>query len=148
MSKMYGQKELLGDSQCPSCAAKGRDRTGNHLQHWKNHENGDEWCSCNRCGHYVTITKENRAHYDNALKPHVELTPEQIQEALEEVSELPIMELKSRASTKAVAHRFAFRPDFSDVGTALASMAQARAAMLNAEQNVALTPYKIQQRLS
>lgn len=36
----------------------------------------------------------------------------------------------------------AFRPDFSDVGSALASMAQARAAMLNAEQNAALTPYK------
>lgn len=39
----------------------------------------------------------------------------------------------------------AFRPDFSDVASALASMAQARAAMLNAEQNVALTPYKIDQ---
>ena len=39
----------------------------------------------------------------------------------------------------------AFRPDFSDVGTALASMAQARASMLNAEQNAALTPYKIDQ---
>ena len=39
----------------------------------------------------------------------------------------------------------AFRPDFSDVGSALASMAQARAAMINAEQNVALTPYKIDQ---
>lgn len=39
----------------------------------------------------------------------------------------------------------AFRPDFSDVGTALASMAQARAAMINAEQNAALTPYKIEQ---
>lgn len=41
----------------------------------------------------------------------------------------------------------AFRPDFSDVGTALASMAQARAAMLNAEQNAALTPYRMQQIL-
>lgn len=41
----------------------------------------------------------------------------------------------------------AFRPDFSDVGTALASMAQARAAMMNAEQNVALTPYRINQIL-
>ena len=39
----------------------------------------------------------------------------------------------------------AFRPDFSDVGTALASMAQARASMVNAEQNAALTPYKIEQ---
>lgn len=41
----------------------------------------------------------------------------------------------------------AFRPDFSDVGSALASMAQARAAMINAEQNAALTPYKMQQML-
>lgn len=41
----------------------------------------------------------------------------------------------------------AFRPDFSDVGSALASMAQARAAMLNAEQNAALTPYRVQQIL-
>jgi hypothetical protein len=39
----------------------------------------------------------------------------------------------------------AFRPDFSDVGSALASMAQARAAMINAEQNEILTPYKIDQ---
>ena len=37
----------------------------------------------------------------------------------------------------------AFRPDFSDVGSALASMAQARAAMINAEQNSSLTPYMI-----
>lgn len=41
----------------------------------------------------------------------------------------------------------AFRPDFSDIGTALASMAQARAAMMNAEQNVALTPYRMQEIL-
>jgi hypothetical protein len=41
----------------------------------------------------------------------------------------------------------AFRPDFSDVGTALASMAQARAAMMNAEQNAALTPFRMQQIL-
>ena len=41
----------------------------------------------------------------------------------------------------------AFRPDFSDVGTALASMAQARAAMMNAEQNAALTPYLVNKTL-
>lgn len=41
----------------------------------------------------------------------------------------------------------AFRPDFSDVGSALAAMAQARAAMLNAESNAFLTPYKMQQIL-
>lgn len=41
----------------------------------------------------------------------------------------------------------AFRPDFSDVGSALASMAQARAAMINAEQNAALTPFRLQKLL-
>lgn len=51
------------------------------------------------------------------------------------------------ASAASVPSLQAFRPDFSDVGTALASMAQARAAMLNAEQNAALTPYKMQQIL-
>lgn len=49
------------------------------------------------------------------------------------------------ASASSVPSLQAFRPDFSDVGSALASMAQARAAMLNAEQNAALTPYKIDQ---
>lgn len=51
------------------------------------------------------------------------------------------------ASAAALPSLQAFRPDFSDVGSALASMAQARAAMLNAEQNVALTPYRINQIL-
>lgn len=41
----------------------------------------------------------------------------------------------------------AFRPDFSDVGSALASMAQARASMINAEQNAAITPYLINKTL-
>lgn len=60
---------------------------------------------------------------------------------------------KSPASGGAVAQAAgmpslqAFRPDFSDVGTALASMAQARASMMNAEQNAALTPYRMQEIL-
>ena len=41
----------------------------------------------------------------------------------------------------------AFRPDFSDIGSALASMAQARASMINAEQNASLTPYLINKTL-
>ena len=49
----------------------------------------------------------------------------------------------SAASASPVPSLQAFRPDFSDVGTALASMAQARASMLNAEQNASLTPYAI-----
>ena len=51
------------------------------------------------------------------------------------------------ASSSSAPSLQAFRPDFSDVGSALASMAQARASMLNAEQNAALTPYRINQIL-
>jgi len=53
----------------------------------------------------------------------------------------------SAASAASTPSLQAFRPDFSDVGSALASMAQARASMLNAEQNAALTPYRINQIL-
>lgn len=49
----------------------------------------------------------------------------------------------SAASAAGLPSLQAFRPDFSDVGSALASMAQARASMINAEQNAALTPYRI-----
>lgn len=41
----------------------------------------------------------------------------------------------------------AFRPDFSSVSSAIASLAQARASMINAVQNAALTPYRINQIL-
>ena len=53
----------------------------------------------------------------------------------------------SAASAAGMPSLQAFRPDFSDVGSALASMAQARASMINAEQNAALTPYRINQIL-
>ena len=53
----------------------------------------------------------------------------------------------SAASAAGMPSLQAFRPDFSDVGTALASMAQARASMMTAEQNAALTPYRINQIL-
>lgn len=53
----------------------------------------------------------------------------------------------SAASAAGMPSLQAFRPDFSDIGTALASMAQARASMMNAEQNAALTPYRINQVL-
>ena len=49
----------------------------------------------------------------------------------------------SAASAAGMPSLQAFRPDFSDVGTALASMAQARAAMINAENNSKLLPYEI-----
>lgn len=53
----------------------------------------------------------------------------------------------SAATASPVPSLQAFRPDFSDVGSALASMAQARASMINAEQNAALTPFLINKML-
>ena len=43
---MTHQRHIVGDEPCPSCRAKGRDRTGNHLIIF---DNGDKYC--NRCGH-------------------------------------------------------------------------------------------------
>ncbi|MGL5014697.1 MAG: hypothetical protein ACRC6V_10460, partial [Bacteroidales bacterium] len=107
--KMYGSKELLGDSACEKCREQGRDATGNHLQHWKNHDNGDEWCSCNRCGNYIAITVENKTEYDGLRNVVVIKSPEEIRAALDEAAELPIKELKSRMISHAVAERFGVR---------------------------------------
>lgn len=107
--KMYGSKELLGDSACEKCREQGRDATGNHLQHWKNHDNGDEWCSCNRCGNYIAITVDNKQEYDGLRNVVVMKSPEEIRQALEEAAELPIKELKSRLISHAVAERFGVR---------------------------------------
>lgn len=111
--KMYGQKELLGDSQCPSCAAKGRDATHNHLAHWKNHETGEEWVHCNRCSHYEKITDGNRGALEGARKAYVEKSPEEIQATINEVLQLPIKELKTRFISHAVAERFGVRVGLS-----------------------------------
>jgi hypothetical protein len=49
----------------------------------------------------------------------------------------------SAATAAPVPSMQAYKPNFSDIGSALASMAQARASMINAEQNASLTPYQI-----
>ena len=49
----------------------------------------------------------------------------------------------SAATAAPVPSMQAYKPNFSDIGSALASMAQARASMINAEQNATLTPYQI-----
>lgn len=111
--KRYGNKELMGDSACPGCRAKGKDASGNHLQHWKNHDNGDEWTHCNRCGHGDKINDGNRADFDAVRNVVSQKSPEEIAAALAEVAELPIMELKSRGLQHAVAERFGVRVGLS-----------------------------------
>lgn len=111
--KAYGEKHIVGDGPCPSCRAKGRDSTGNHLQYWKNDENGDEWVYCSRCGHYEKLTDENRADLESVRQVRRELTEEERQAILDEVSELPIQELTSRGIRKEVAERFGVRVGLS-----------------------------------
>ena len=111
--KMYGNKELTGDSACPGCRAQGKDATGNHLQHWKNHDNGEEWAKCNRCGHYEAINEGNREGYEAARNVVSVKSPEEIAAALAEVAELPIKEIKVRSVSHAVAERFGVRVGLS-----------------------------------
>jgi len=115
MSKKYGNKEIIGDSACPKCRAHGGDRTGNHLMHWRNNDTQEEWVHCGRvgCGYYEKISDANRADLESIRQVHRELSPEEIQAALAEVAELPIMELTSRGIKHAVAERFGVRVGLS-----------------------------------
>lgn len=113
MTKIYGVKELLGDSACPECRKGGGDKTGNHLQHWRNTETGEEWTYCNRCGTGEKITDANRATIESVRQVKRELSDEEREAVLAEANELPIMELKSRGITKAVAERYGVRVGLS-----------------------------------
>lgn len=111
--KKYGNKTLLGDSACPRCVEQGRDRTGNHLMHWRNDENQQEWVHCGRCGHYEKVTDGNKASYESVRHTSRELTPEELESVLEEARELPIMALTSRGIRQDIAERYGVRVGLS-----------------------------------
>ena len=113
MSKMYGSKEIIGDSACPTCRAGGGDRTGHHLIHWRNTDTEEEWVKCNRCGHYEKVTQGNKATFEATRNEIRELSEEEVQQALEEAGELPVMALESRGITEAVSERFGVRVGLS-----------------------------------
>lgn len=111
--KVYGNKEITGDSACPTCVQSGRDKTGNHLIHWRNTETEEEWVSCNRCGHYEKITDSNKADLESARKVRRELTPEELEQILSEAAELPFKALTSRGIRLDIAERFGVRVGLS-----------------------------------
>ncbi|QDH46721.1 putative primase/helicase [Aeromonas phage LAh_8] len=111
--KKYGNKEVIGDSACPSCTARGHDRTGNHLQHWINHDTEEQWVWCPKCNHYEKIDDGNKSHYDTVKRIRKEWTPEELKAVLEEIQDCPIKELTSRAIKKATAERFGIRAGLS-----------------------------------
>lgn len=106
MRKTYGVKQILGEGSCPTCVARGGDRTGNHLMFWRNTETLEEWVSCSRCGHYELITDGNKDNFRQTMKKVKEWTPEELKEVLDEHSLCPFMEMKERSITKATAERF------------------------------------------
>jgi twinkle protein len=113
MSKVYGDKEIVGDSACPQCRASGGDATGNHLIHWKSLENESSWCSCNRCGYYEPINSGNRVSLETARNEIKILDPEEVKQILLECAELPIKALKSRGISLPIAERFGVRVGLS-----------------------------------
>lgn len=119
--KVYGNKEIIGDSPCPACRAKGGDKTGNHLQHWRNTETNEEWTYCNRCGHGEKINDDNRASIESVRQIRRELSPEELKEIIDEAMELPIMELKSRSISRLVAERFGVRVGLSETNREVVS---------------------------
>lgn len=66
--------KIVGDTQCPSCAEKGRDKTGNHLMLFE-----DSGAYCNRCGHV-----DNWKDKDIKPKPRKEVSDEELKEIVDE----------------------------------------------------------------
>jgi len=112
-NKVYGNKELCGDSACPTCVSQGRDTTGNHLMHWRNTETEEEWVNCGRCGHYEKITTGNKESWEGLRKTRKELDPSQLKSVLGEALELPVKALTSRGLRLDVAERFGVRVGLS-----------------------------------
>ncbi|QQK87958.1 putative DNA primase/helicase [Salmonella phage pSal-SNUABM-01] len=113
MSKSYGNKRILGDSPCPVCSAEGRDRTGNHLQHWINDETQEQWVYCSRDGFYEKVDEGNKDQWEGVRHEYRELSDEEREAVLSEVRELPMMALQTRGIKKDVAERYGVRVGLS-----------------------------------
>lgn len=102
--------KIIGDTACPSCVSKGKDRTGNHLMILENSE-GERFAKCNRCGHYVPPDEFD----PSKVKPRErkEITDEELKEILKELNECPIQDLKERCIPQYVCERFGVRVGFS-----------------------------------
>lgn len=93
--------KIIGDAPCPECRRNGRDRTGNHLMLFE-----DGGAFCNRCGY----TESNTDIQPNERPVK---SPEEIQQELENVLELPILAIESRGLTLATVQHFNVRTGLS-----------------------------------
>lgn len=89
---------VIGDEACPSCRAKGRDSTGNHLMIF---DNGTKYC--NRCGHFEDNNNKPMSKKSNVTvlgKPTWECSVEEVR------GNTTITDLPSRGISREIADRF------------------------------------------
>ncbi|AHB30128.1 primase/helicase [Pseudomonas phage phiIBB-PAA2] len=100
-------KQIIGDTACPSCRAKGGDKTGNHLILFVDKEKGTRFGSCNRCGHYEVLEEGFK------VPERREKSEEDIIHEVNEVLEYPIKALDTRKISKSIAERYGVRVGIS-----------------------------------
>lgn len=98
--------KIIGDTSCPACVEKGKDRTGNHLMLFE-----DGGAFCNRCGY-----SENKGTFTKPkVKFKVEWTPQAIAEAIKYVNEnSAIRSLEGREIKAHVCKHFGVRVALSE----------------------------------
>lgn len=90
------RSEIIGDEPCPECRKNGGDRTGNHLIVFSN---GNKFC--NRCDYKVIAGEvENDKTY----------------ETVDDISSLPIDELRDRGIRKDIAQMYGVHVEYNATG--------------------------------
>jgi len=92
--------KIIGDTGCPSCMEKGRDRTQNHLMLFE-----DGGAYCNRCG-YVTNWKKEKLDFSKKKK---EISDEELRELLEEFAQCKQTAWPDRGISEDTVKRFGAR---------------------------------------
>ena len=101
-------KKIVGNCACPSCVAKGRDRTSNHLIIFEKTD-GSRFGWCSRC-----------KHLENPLGDTITVTPkrvwseDELQERLNAIQEYPIQELEARKIPQWVCEYYGVRVGLSE----------------------------------
>lgn len=103
ISWMIPTLSVIRDEPCPSCRAKGRDKTGNHLMVF---EDGNKLC--NRCGYFESKEGTLTQARGNTIKI-----------TMDEVKQLPMFGIPQKGIKADVCEHFGVRTEFGDDGSPL-----------------------------
>jgi twinkle protein len=98
---------IVGDEPCPSCRAKGRDKTGNHLLVFAD---GNKYC--NRC-HYKEVNGSVVSDGEDEVDD-LEI------KTVEDVQKLPFFGIPDRKISAEACEQYGVRTEFDDKGEAVA----------------------------